>query len=128
MIWSVLADLLLVLHLGFVVYVVTGGLLVAWRPWTAWIHLPCAAYGTAIEVFGWVCPLTPLEQRFRRRAGQAGYEGGFIEHYLEGVLYPAGWDDVRYVLAAFVVVVNLAVYGWILFGRRRRRGGVSDPV
>lgn len=122
MIHTVLADLLLVVHLAFVVYVVAGGLLVAWRPWTAWIHVPCAAYGVAIELFGWICPLTPLEQGLRRRAGQAGYEGGFVEHYLEGLLYPAGWGEIRFALAALVVIANVAVYAWIFLRRRKADG------
>lgn len=125
MIHAVLADLLLVVHLAFVVYVVAGGLLVAWRRWTAWIHVPCAAYGVAIELFGWICPLTPLEQALRRRAGETGYEGGFVEHYLEGLLYPAGWGELRFALAAMVVIANVAVYAWIFL--RHRKADASSP-
>ncbi len=108
------ADAVLVLHLGFVLFVVFGGLLaLRWR-WMPWLHLPVAAYGTAIEWVGWVCPLTPLENRLRRAAGQAGYEGGFVEHYLLRVLYPPGLTPtVQVVLGTAVVAVNVAIYAWV---------------
>jgi hypothetical protein len=121
---SLLADLVLLVHFAFVVFVAVGAFLVAWRRWVAWLHVPCALYGAAIEFFGWVCPLTPLENRLRRQAGQAGYTGGFIENYLEGILYPAGWSDIHLWLGAAVVVGNAAVYGWIAW-RSRRRAGTS---
>jgi len=114
------ADLLVVGHLAFVLFVALGGLLVRrWRR-LAWVHLPCALYGTAVEVWGWVCPLTPLEQSLRRTAGQRGYGGGFVEHYLGGVLYPQGWHHLHLWLAAAVVVVNVAAYTWAF---RQPRGG-----
>ena len=112
------ADLVLVVHLAFVLFVVLGGLLVLRRPKLAWLHLPAAAWGALIEFAGWICPLTPLEQRLRVLAGQAGYQGGFIEHYVTAWLYPAGLTrPVQYALGALVIVVNLAVYARLL--RRR---------
>lgn len=123
MICALLADLVLLVHLGFVVFVAAGAFLVLWRRGVAWLHVPCAAYGAAIEFFGWVCPLTPLENHLRRRAGEAGYAGGFIENYLEGILYPAGWSRIHLWLGAAVVVGNALIYGWILWrGRRQQRG------
>src|SRR2546422_952972 len=96
----------------------------SWRRWSriAWLHLPCALWGAVIEYQGWVCPLTPLENDLRRRAGLAGYAGGFVEHYVLPVLYPAGLTrPVQALLGTLVVVVNLIAYGVLL--RRALRGG-----
>ena len=119
MIARLAADGVLVLHLLFIVFVLAGGLLaLRWRR-APWLHLPAAAWGVFIEASGRICPLTPLENRLRAAAGQAGYEGGFIEHYLLAVIYPAGLTrDIQFVLAALVVGVNLAIYFWVW--RRRR--------
>lgn len=122
MIYGVLADGVLVLHLSFILFVVLGGLLaLRWR-WIVWLHLPCAIWGLLIEVFGWICPLTPLENSLRRQAGEAGYGGGFIENYLLPVIYPGGLTrEVQLALAALVVAVNVVVYAFVW--RRRRSGG-----
>lgn len=122
--YRLLADLVVVVHLAFVVFVVLGGLLVLRRGWVAWLHLPAALWGALIELFGWVCPLTPLEQWLRRRAGEAGYPGGFVEHYLLPILYPGELTrEIQVMLGVAVLVLNLAVYGWVL---RRRRGGTGS--
>ena len=119
-----LADTVVVLHGAFVVFVVLGGLLVLWRRFFLWLHLPAAVWGFLIEVAGVHCPLTHLENALRRRAGQAGYPGGFIEHYLIPVIYPIGLTLVdQAVLGALVVIVNLAVYGVVFRRRRRPREG-----
>lgn len=114
MIARLAADGVLVLHLLFIVFVLGGGLLaLRWRR-APWLHLPAAAWGVFIEASGRICPLTPLENRLRAAAGQAGYEGGFIEHYLLAVIYPAGLTrDIQFVLAAVVIVVNLMIYFWV---------------
>jgi Protein of Unknown function (DUF2784) len=120
------ADLVVVLHFLFVLFVVFGGLLVLRWPRIAFVHLPVALYGALIELVGWICPLTPLEKYLRERAGMAGYEGGFVEHYILPVLYPAGLTrGVQLVLAAVVVGVNLVIYGIILrrFRDARSRAG-----
>lgn len=122
MYYGLLADLVVVVHLGFVVFVVVGGLLVFRWGWVAWLHLPAALWGALIEFFGWVCPLTPLERWLRRRAGEAGYEGGFVEHYILPVLYPGELTrGIQIALGVGVVVLNLCVYGWLLRSRRTRR-------
>lgn len=119
MIWRTLADAVLVLHLAFVLFALLGGLLVLrWR-WLAWLHLPALAWGLWIELSGGVCPLTPLENGLRQRGGEAGYGGGFIEHYLLPVLYPPGLTrETQWWLAAVLAAVNIAVYGRLLWRRR----------
>ncbi len=117
--YRALADLVVVVHVAFVAFVVLGGLLVLRRPRLAWLHLPAAAWGVMIEFAGWVCPLTPLENAFRMRGGDAGYSGGFIEHYLLPVLYPSGLTrGIQLVLGTIVLALNLAVYGLLLARRR----------
>lgn len=123
--YRILADVLVVLHLAFVAFVVLGGLLVLRRPRLAWVHLPVAVYGMLIEAVGWVCPLTPLENRFRVLGGLPAYEGDFVGRYLLPVLYPAGLTrETQWLLAAVVLAVNAAVYGRLLW--RRRRGSPAD--
>ena len=119
MIYRALADLILALHLAFVLFVVLGGLLVMRWPRMAWLHLPAAIWGVVIEYTGWICPLTPLENSSRARGGEAGYSGGFIEHYIEPLLYPAGLTrSTQVVLGSLVLVLNLTAYG-IALSRRR---------
>jgi hypothetical protein len=116
-----LADLVLGLHFLFVVFVVLGGLLLVRWPRLAWIHLPAAIWGATIEAGASICPLTPLENALRARAGEAGYQGGFIEHYILPVLYPGNLTrGIQLALAAVVIVVNLGVYGYV-FRRARPR-------
>lgn len=120
MFYRVLADGVLLLHLSFIAFVIGGGLLVYRRPRLAWLHLPAALWGAAIEFFGWICPLTPLENALRRQAGGSGYGGGFIEHYLLPVIYPGALTrEIQIGLGLAVVVLNAALYGLLL--RRRRR-------
>ena len=117
--YRALADFVVVVHIAFVAFVVLGGLLVLRQPRLAWLHLPAAAWGVMIEFAGWTCPLTPLENAFRERGGDAGYSGGFIEHYLLPVLYPAGLTrGIQFALGAAVLAINLAVYGLLLARRR----------
>ena len=126
MLYRFAADAVLVLHAGFVVFVVLGGLLALRWPRAAWVHLPAAAWGAAIELFGWICPLTPLEQALRRRGGEAGYTGGFVEHYVFALLYPQGLTrGLQLALGLFVLAVNLAVYLWVW--RRARRRSRARP-
>lgn len=120
MLYSLAANALFLLHLGFIVFVALGGLLVLRWPRVAWFHLPCAAWGAAIEFVGWICPLTPLEWWLRERAGQAGLEGGFIERYLWPLVYPGELTrEMQFALGAAVVVVNLLLYAVVI--RRRRK-------
>ncbi|MBI5040942.1 MAG: DUF2784 domain-containing protein [Gammaproteobacteria bacterium] len=109
------ADLLVVLHLAFIVFVIFGGLLaLRWRR-MVWLHLPAVLWGALIEFVGWVCPLTPLENRLRAAAGEAGYVHSFIEHYVAPLVYPAGLTPhVQLYLGVGVIVVNLLVYAYVL--------------
>lgn len=121
MIYRALADLVLVVHLAFVLFVVLGGLLVVRWPWLAWLHIPAAIWGVAIEYTGWICPLTPLENSLRVKGGEAGYAGGFIQHYIQPVLYPAGLTrSTQVVLGTLALIVNLAAYA-IVVSRLRGR-------
>lgn len=121
MIYRVAADAVVLVHLAFVLYVALGGLLVLRWPRTAWLHIPCAVWGVWIEWSGGICPLTPLENTLRARGGEAGYPGGFVEHYLIPVLYPIGLTShLQIVLGALVVAFNILVYGWLWRTRRRR--------
>lgn len=121
MIWRILADAVLALHLAFVAFVVLGGLLVLRWPRLAWVHLPAAAWGALLEFGGWYCPLTPLEKHLRMLGGGAGYEGGFIAHYLLPMLYPQGLTrSAQVALGLLVVVVNVAIYARLLARRRQR--------
>jgi len=116
MAYRIAADVLVVLHLTFVLFVVLGGLLVLRRRKWAWIHLPVATWGAMVEFQGWVCPLTPLEVRFRVLGGEAGYAGGFVEHYLIPLLYPGTLTRGHQIaLGLLVVVLNLFFYGWAIF-------------
>ncbi len=118
---SLLADAVMLVHFGFVLFVIAGALLVLRWPRVAWAHVPCAMYGAAIELWGWVCPLTPLENRWRRIAGEGGFDGGFIEHYVGRILYPGNWSDIHLILGVLVILLNVALYGWVIH-RRRGRG------
>ncbi len=126
MLYRLAADFVVVFHVAFVVFVVAGGFLVLRWPRLAWWHLPAAAWGALIEFAGWICPLTPLEKWLRARAGESAYAGGFIEHYLLPILYPAGLTRrTQIVLGLLVVVVNVLLYAAVI-ARRRRRGGGPD--
>jgi hypothetical protein len=123
---ALLADLVLAVHLLFVLFVVGGGLLVLRWPRVAWAHLPAAAWGAWVEFAGWICPLTPREDRLRLAGGERPGGGDFVERVLLPVLYP-GWltRETQVALGAAAVVLNLAVYAWVIARRRRRRDGTS---
>jgi hypothetical protein len=113
--YALLADLALLLHLAFILFVVGGGLAVPRHPRLAWLHLPAAVWGVAVEVAGWFCPLTDLENHWRALAGQAGYAGSFIDRYLTALIYPDGLSRPAQIgLGLTVLVVNLLAYGRLL--------------
>jgi len=115
------ADAVVAVHFAFIVFVVAGGVLVLWRRGWALVHLPAVAWGAWTEFTGTICPLTPWEQALRRQAGTAGYAGGFVEHYLVPLIYPAALTPgIQVALGAFVLTVNAVLYA--LVWRRWRRG------
>jgi Protein of Unknown function (DUF2784) len=108
MIYRLLADLVVVIHLAFILFVAVGALL-AWRwPHLVWAHVPVVAWAVAIVAIGFTCPLTPLEKLLRRRAGAEAYDGGFIDHYLDGVIYPGRYTPLARAVVAALIIVGYA--------------------
>jgi len=122
LIFRMLADFVVIVHLGFVLFVVLGGLLVLRWPRAAWAHLPAAAWGALIEFGGWICPLTPLENLLRTRAGEVAYSGGFVEQYILPALYPLGLTrTTQAMIGLFVLLVNGVVYTVAIRRKRERQ-------
>ena len=123
MLYRIASDGVLALHFAFVLFALLGGLLVLRTPGLAWLHLPALAWAAFVEFTGRICPLTPLEVAWRQAAGDMGYAGDFVEHYLLAVIYPEGLThDVQITLGATVLVVNVAIYAAVLRRSRLRRG------
>ena len=121
--YGALADLTVLAHALFIVFAVLGGLAVLRWPRVAWLHLPAVAWAAFVEFSGRICPLTPLENHYRALAGQDGYAGGFIDHYLEGVVYPASLTWLVWTLAAMTVIAG---YTGMFIGRRRHRDALHS--
>lgn len=121
MIYRLLADAVLVIHLAFVVFAVLGGLLVLRHQKVLWWHLSALAWGVIVQWADWICPLTPLENVLRHMGGESGYSAGFVEHFVIGVLYPENLTlELRYLLGAVLLAVNIAVYSHVILSIRRR--------
>lgn len=122
------ADSVVVIHFAFILFVIAGGLLVfRWR-WVMLLHLPAVAWGALIEFSGGICPLTPLEQSLRTAAGQAGYQGGFIDHYLMPVIYPPELSRTLQIgMGVFVVLLNATIY-FLLLRRLNSRKKHTDQA
>ena len=120
MFWRAFADFIILIHMSFIIFVLLGGFLaIQWR-WLPWVHLPACVWGAAIELSGWVCPLTPLENWLRYKSGEAGYAGGFIEHYAYPVIYPAGLTHhIQIYLGIGVILLNTIAYT-LVFRRRSK--------
>ncbi len=114
MTYRVLAEIVLVLHFCFVIFVVLGGLFVLRRHRLAWLHVPAVVWGILIEFFWWACPLTTLENRLRQLGGEAGYETGFIDYYVSAVLYAPFSPEMRITLGLLLVGFNLLIYLYLL--------------
>ena len=119
--WKLLADTVVMLHFGFVVFAVGGGLLVLRWPKMIWVHLPALAWGAAVEGFAWLCPLTLLENDLRMRAGDAGYQGGFVDRYIIPALYPESIAVIRWYALAALIGINAGVYYAVWRRAQRRR-------
>jgi hypothetical protein len=124
-----LADAVVLVHALFIGFAVAGGILVLrWR-WVMGAHLPAVAWAVLVEVMNWPCPLTPLENHFRRRGGEAGYPGGFVEHYVWPAVYPEGLTDrTQFFIGGFVFVVNAIVYGVVVTRWKRRRMAAMEAA
>lgn len=127
-VYAVLAALVVAAHLFFVVFATLGGMLALRWPRVAWVHVPMAGWGAFVEFTGRICPLTPLEQELRQRAGLPPYAGDFVAEYIFPVLYPEGLTrDAQLVMGAFVVAINVAAYGFVLLrraGRTKKKAAV----
>lgn len=125
MLYRFLANLVVVLHVAFILFALLGGFLVLrWRR-CAWVHVPAFLWAALIAFAGWVCPLTPLENWLRERGGATGYMSGFIEHYILPVLYPVALTRrLQTAMGLFVLGVNLGLYWWLL--RRTRKVAVCE--
>jgi hypothetical protein len=111
MTYSIAATAIAVLHLLFILFVIFGAFLVLRWPKLMWVHLPAATWGVLIEFFSWWCPLTKWENHFLRLAGRAGYEGGFVSHYIMPIIYPPGLTrELEIAIGVFVLVLNAAIY------------------
>ncbi|MDP2786416.1 MAG: DUF2784 domain-containing protein [Sulfurimicrobium sp.] len=119
---EIAADLVVLLHFAFILFVVVGGFFaLKWRK-LAWLHVPAAIWGALIEFTGWICPLTPLENLLRQAGGAPGYTSGFIEYYILPLIYPADLTrQLQFFLGLGVVILNAAVYS-LWFARRKKRG------
>jgi hypothetical protein len=122
MLYGILADIVVLIHLFFVLFAVLGAVMIIWRRWVIWLHLPAVLWAIWIELTGGVCPLTPLENWLRNRAGQGGYRGDFVEHYLLPLLYPVGLTrNIQILLGLVVISINAALYGYLFYQHRRRK-------
>jgi hypothetical protein len=129
MIYRALADAVVVVHGLFVAFVILGAFLaLRWR-WLVWLHAPAVIWGVLIEYAGWICPLTPLENSLRARAGETAYSGDFIQHYLLGALYPHGLTrSTQWILGSIALLVNLVAYTLVIRKRSRERATTAGSV
>jgi hypothetical protein len=129
LVYQFLADGVVMLHLAFILFVMLGGLAIPAWPRMAWVHLPCVLWGAMVELAGWICPLTPLENLLRGRAGLGPYGGDFVIRLIEPVIYPHWLNrEIQLALGTLVVLVNLCVYGLVIYRMRdRSRAGGSTP-
>ena len=115
MLAKIAADITLLVHFAFILFVVFGGLIAMFRHRVAWLHIPMVLWASVVNLLGWICPLTPLENKFRIAAGESGYAGGFVEHYIARLVYPEGLTyELGVFLGVGVLVWNVLVYGGVV--------------
>jgi hypothetical protein len=123
MIYRMLADLVVILHLLFIIFALIGGVLVRWRSYMLFIHIPAALWVTVISFKGWICPLTPLENQLRQAAGDEGYPGGFVEHYIIPIIYPVELRfDVQVLLGIAALGINIVIYALVYYRYKLNQG------
>ena len=114
--YGIIADIVVWVHLAFVIFAVMGAILILWRRWMIWLHIPAVLWAIWIEFSGGMCPLTPLENWLRIKGGQGAYEGDFVASYLLPILYPAGLTrNVQFILALMVIGINIVIYGFVAY-------------
>ena len=120
-VYRIFADLVVLVHVTFVVFVVFGGLVaLKWRR-VVWVHLTAVVWAAIVEFSGWICPLTPLENWLRTKTGENGYHGDFVAYYILPVLYPSELTrELQIGLGIFVIALNLALYSWFFFRSERK--------
>ena len=119
--YSLLADLVVVIHFLFILFVIFGGLFVIRKKNWAWLHIPAALWGAIVEFTGWICPLTPVENWLRLQGGGPAYTSGFIERYVVSIIYPSFLTRSRQIfLGLAVIIINGAIYGWIIWKQRKQ--------
>jgi hypothetical protein len=120
--YGIFSDIVVLIHLTFVIFAVLGAGLIIWRRWIIWLHIPAFLWAIWIECTGGICPLTPLENWLRIKGGQGAYEGDFVATYLLPVLYPAGLTrNAQIILAMMAIVINVSIYGTIFYKRSRKK-------
>lgn len=123
MIYRMLADLVVMLHLLFIIFALLGGVLVLWRAYTLFLHIPAALWVTVISFKGWICPLTPLENQLRQAAGDEDYPGGFVEHYIIPIIYPVELRfDVQVLLGLAALGINIIIYTLVYYRYKLNQG------
>jgi hypothetical protein len=121
--YRILADIIVLIHLLFIVFVISGGLLGFYKKWTVWVHIPAAVWGALVELTGWFCPLTPLENRFRISGGAVGYEGSFVEQYIIPLIYPENLTrNTQIAMGISVIVINAVIYFFLIKRYRKNTG------
>jgi hypothetical protein len=121
--YRILADIIVLIHLLFIIFVVSGGLLGFYKKWTVWVHIPAAVWGALVELTGWFCPLTPLENRFRISGGAVGYEGSFVEQYIIPLIYPENLTrNTQIAMGISVIVINAVIYFFLIKRYRKNTG------
>lgn len=119
-VYQLIADAMVISHGLFILFVLLGGMVCIFFPKVLWLHIPCVFWGVIIELTGWVCPLTYLENSFRLKSGGVPYGGDFIVHYLEPVIYPAGLTrGIQLLFAVIVLSTNAAAYGYLIIRKKR---------
>ncbi|MBY5946892.1 DUF2784 domain-containing protein [Photobacterium rosenbergii] len=127
MMYRFLADLVVIFHLLFIIFALLGGLLIIWRGIMVVIHIPAVIWVTVVSFKGWICPLTPLENQLRQAAGDKGYSGGFVEHYLIPVIYPPALNfEVQVVLGFAALTVNIVIYAFVYYWYKHRQGRTHE--
>lgn len=118
--YQLAADLIVLVHFLFVIFVLFGALLLLWRRWLIWLHLPALVWGVVIELTGWICPLTPLENKMRLQAGLEMYSGDFVMHYIMPILYPQNLTrELQVGYGVLVILINAGIYIYLF---RRKLG------